>query len=85
MEQGEFMRNTFEKKLMDDKKEKKKRRKESGCRLILVCGWKLLSFEEQQQYWHGRDGTGEEEKEGGGLGWDLKRNGGRGRGWKSSN
>lgn len=44
-----------------------------------------MSFEEQQQYWHGRDGTGEEEKEGGGLGWDLKRNGGRGRGWKSSN
>lgn len=48
-------------------KRKKKQRKD-GCRLILVCGWKLLSFEEQQQYWHGRKGTGEEEKEAGGGG-----------------
>lgn len=66
--------------MMINGKKKNKLREESGCRLILVCGWKLLSFEEQRQYWHGREETREENEEGG-----VEEKCKQGRGWKSSN
>ena len=48
-----------------DKKWKKHREGVGAWWLILVCGWKLLSFEEQQWYWHRRKRTVEEPKGGG--------------------